>query len=329
MNWSFACADIEPIPDKYSNPIGTLLRRIVMFTKTFPVRAIWLLIMLSALFACTPTTRLTTPTVAPTHSAGPFHSDRFHIEVTLPPGWAAVEGPESLASPYTGLVAFNSWNATSFWAREFWTENTSTYSTSSILRQMPGDGAYIVLVQMSGGPPPELYEYGPEYELEDLSDLWKEQDCRTRSSVMGFVKWGRLLSLEVYCKPNASDQTATAVNALLASWRFDRVPVGDVGWAVIEASQLLPASVEPAKFPILSDFPPESVDGNIVRITKVQVQGETVIVTFMYRWDEPKDVSDSLECSSGRCHWWKFEARWSGEVVLVEEGGATLPDTGQ
>ena len=38
-----------------------------MFTKTFPVRATLLLIILSALVACTPTIGLTTPTVAPPH----------------------------------------------------------------------------------------------------------------------------------------------------------------------------------------------------------------------------------------------------------------------
>ena len=295
-------------------------------------RMILLLIAVGTLVACTPSIEPTTPTVAPTQtvaltqSVGPFRSDRFHLQVTLPAGWAAVEGPESLARPFTGLVAFNSWNAPGFWAREVTTGNTSTYSPDSVLRQMPGDGAYVVLIHLSGGPPLPAEQYGPEYEREDLGDLWKEQDCRRGATYFDFFKWGRVLRLEVYCKPNASDETAAAVNALLAGWRFDSVPVGDIGWAVVEARQLLPASVEPAKFPILGDGPSQSLagEGSLVRLTQAEVQGQTVIVTFRYRWDEPLAGSDADDCPLERCHWWKIEARSSGEVVLVEEGGAAF-----
>jgi len=156
-------------------------------------------------------------------------------------------------------------------------------------------------------------------------------DCREGATYLDFFKWGRVLRLEVYCGPNASDETATAVNTLLASWRFDSAPAGDIGWAVVEARQLLPASVEPANFPILGDGPSESSaqDGSIVRITQAEVQGETVTVTFMYRWDEPPAGSNADDCPLERCHWWKYEARSSGEVLLVEEGGGALPGSGQ
>jgi hypothetical protein len=33
--------------------------------------------------------------------------------------------------------------------------------------------------------------------------------------------------------------------------------------------------------------------------------------------------SDSDDCPLEQCHWWKLEARPSGEVALVEEGGKT------
>jgi len=289
-------------------------------------RTVLLLIIISALATCTPRVEPTTPTAEPIQSEGPFRSNSFHLEVLLPPGWAAVEGPEELAHPYTGLVAFNSWNAPGFWAPQVTTGNSAIYNSKSVLGQMPDGGAYIVLIHFSGGPPLPPEQYGPEYEPQDLGGLWREADCRKRGATyFDFFKWGRSLRLEVYCQPKASDETAAAVNALLASWRFDGVPVGDIGWAVVEGRQRLPSSVGPAWFPIVSEGPSQASiqDGSNVWITQAQVQEESVVVTFMYRWDEPPGGSDSDDCPSERCHWWKFEARSSGEVVLVEEGGKT------
>jgi len=306
-----------------------------MCLKTPLNRMIVLEIILGVLVACTTGIEPATPTAEPTQDEGRFRSDAFHLEVTLPPGWAAAEGPEELARPFTGLVAFNSWNEPRFWAPQVTTEGSSSYSPQSVLGQMPDDGAYIALIHFSGGPPPE--QYGPEYEPQDLGGLWKEMDCRKGGSSPGvtyreFFKWGRFLRLEVYCKPKASDETAAAVKALLASWRFDRAPVGDIGGAMVAARQLLPPSVEPAQFPIVSEGGPSHSsiqDGSKVWITQAQVQGESVVVTFMYRWDEPLAGSDADDCPLERCHWWKFEARSSGEVMMVEEGGATVPGDSQ
>jgi hypothetical protein len=303
-----------------------------MFTRTFLLRIIGVLIALSTFSACTATKEPMTPTAEPTQREDHFRSDPSHLKVTLPAGWAAVEGPEELAHPYTGLVAFNSWNESRFWAPQVTADGGSIYNPESVLGQMPDDGAYIVLMHVSGGPPLPPEQYGPEYEQQDLGGLWKEADCRTRrATYVDFFKWGRVLRLEVYCKPNASDATAAAVSALLASWRFDRVPVGDIGWAVVAARQRLPASVESAWFPIVSEGPSQSSiqDESHIWITQAQVQGETVVVTFTYRWDEPPADPNADECPLQRCHWWKFEARSSGEVVLVEEGGATVPGDSQ
>ncbi len=165
-----------------------------------------------------------------------FRSDTHHLQVTLPPGWAAAEGPEHLARPFTGLVAFNSWGEPDFWAPAVTTPNSTTYSPATVLGQIP-DGAYIVLVHISGGPRLSAEQYGPEHERQDLSGLWAPQDCRQGEAAPGatyinFFKWGRALRLEVYCGQNASDATAAAVNDLLAAWRFDIVPTKEDGAAL-------------------------------------------------------------------------------------------------
>ncbi len=262
----------------------------------------------------------------------PFRSDEAHLQVTLPAGWAAAKGPERLARPFAGLVAFNSWGGSDFWAPEV-AEDTAggvslRYGPQDILEQLPAGGAYVVLVHIDGGPPAE--EYGPEYEQRDLSGLWEQQDCREGDIAPGvayadFSKWGRLLRLEVYCTPAASEETVAAVSELLASWRFDLVPLGDVGWAVVEARQMLPPAVEPGMFPIPSGpFLSSMQEETVARLTQADVQGDVVEVTFTYRWDEPLSGSGSDDCPEDRCHWWRFEARPDGEVVLAAEGGATL-----
>ena len=63
----------------------------------------------------------------------------------------------------------------------------------------------------------------------------------------------------------------------------------------------------------------------MVRVTQAEIQKETVVVTFMYRWNEPPLGSHDGDCPADRCHWWRFEARPSGDVVLVEEGGVAPP----
>ena len=127
---------------------------------------------------------MNTVPVAPTATApalGPasFHSSAAHVTAQLPAGWAAAEGPTQLARPFTGLVAFNSWGQAGFWAPEITTANSAEYSLSTVLRQMPPGGAYIVLVELSGGPPPVPGSYEPEYQADDLSGLWQRTDCRS------------------------------------------------------------------------------------------------------------------------------------------------------
>ena len=257
-----------------------------------------------------------------------FRSDECHLEVILPPGWAAAS-PEAPVFRLSGLVAFNSWGEAGFWAGML----RNRYSSEIIMEQIPDGGVYVQLVEIVG-PAVIQGHYEGEHERDDLGGLWERKDWRVGKTIQGvtsidFYKWGRSLNIGVYCNRDASDATVEAVNALLESWLFDAVVAGDVGWAAVEAWHLLPPVVEPMKFPVPSTgyqpvtiFPEEHE--SIARITKTKVQRETVVVTFMYRWGDP-ERDWSTECPSDRCHWWIIEAWPSGEVVLTEEGGAVLP----
>jgi hypothetical protein len=299
---------------------------------------VWLLYVLVPLLAACATPPVPAAPAQATPDTIPFRSKRFHLEVALPLGWAAAEGPEYLARPFTGLVAFNSWDRPGFWAPEVRTANGATYGPQGTLGQVPAGEAYVALIHFSGGPPRLASEYGPEYEPGDLHALWGQRDCREAGGATwtDFSKWGRLLRLEVYCRPDASDATAAAVDDLLASWRFDRVPAGDPGWASVQARSLLPTATNPDEFPILSNLPVEGVSlvssessKGAARTTRVELHGDTVILTFQYHWDDPDVGWSGDECPPGRCHWWRFEALPSGEVVLTDEGGAGLPVGGE
>ncbi len=269
----------------------------------------------------------------PTPTEVLFRSDLYHLAVALPPGWVAAEGPEWLASPFTGLVAFNNWGEASFWAPAVTQGDSTNYSPQSTLAQVPAGGAYIALVHLSGGPPRQTDDYGPEYDRQDLSELWEPHDCRqgSGSTWVDFSKWGRSLRLEVYCQPGASDAAVTEVNNLLASWRFDRVPAGDPGWSTSLARSSLPPAAQPVKFPLLSGWSADdgplqssSADGSATRITQAEVQDQTVVVTFTIRWGDPSTGWSGDECPAERCHWWRFEVRPDGQLVHLEEGGAAL-----
>jgi len=262
-----------------------------------------------------------------------FRSDELYLEVQLPPGWAAVEGPEGFLESFHGQVAFNSWGQEDFWAREVLIEKTADhetyrYSTQTVMDQIPKGGAYVALVSISG---PQAVAHSisppPEYALNDLSGLWQPHDCRedaeSGAQFMEFYKWGRDLRLEVACHCKASDETVAELNDLLQSWRFDSVPAGDIEWAGLQARQLLPEEVEPLKFSIR---PGRRGDEGIGRITEAEVQGDTVHFKFMYRWNiAPGTHKITNDCPDDSCHWWEIDVLPSGEAVLTDEGGAQLP----
>jgi hypothetical protein len=273
-----------------------------------------------------------------------FRSDRRHLGVALPPGWAVVEGEQLVDTRFVGLVAFNSWGEAGYWAgpveRQEGMGVVAEYSPELVLGQIPANGAYIVLGYFGG----ELSEetYGPEHAQQGLDEAWIGTDCRESGdpagfTAAGFFKWGRRLRLEVVCGPEASDETARAVGALLESWRFDPVPAGDSGWATVTARQLLPGATDPSAFPIIAaelaagETDRRSVQQEtIVRTTLVEaLEGKVVSVIFNYRWSAPAAGPLAQDCPPENCRWWRFEARPDGEVVLTAEGGAPLPGAPQ
>jgi hypothetical protein len=160
-------------------------------------------------------------------SIGPgiFHSDKYNLEIKLPSGWAAVEGPETLfrSGSLEGMVSFNSWAQNNFWARGSNNNSeSSVYNGSIIASQIPQGEAYVALVAENG--PPYIGKPLPEYKFNDLSGLYKPHDWRQDNTFSAYIKTfsrgGAILELEVYCHPNASDETLTALNNLLQSWRF-------------------------------------------------------------------------------------------------------------
>ncbi len=51
------------------------------------------------------------------------------------------------------------------------------------------------------------------------------------------------------------------------------------------------------------------------------------VVNFRYAWEHPQGANwASGECPPERCHWWRFETQPDGDVALVDEGGALLPN---
>ncbi len=261
-----------------------------------------------------------------------FRPDQFPMEVALPPGWTAAEGPKSLAPPFTGVLAINSWGEADFWAPAIMEADSSTYWPLQALARVPGGGAYVVMIA-DYDYASRVQEYGSEHESRELTSLWEPRDCRDAggASWVTFLKWGRLFRLEVYCPSDASDETAAAVDSLIASWRFDQVFIRDPGWASVRTRSLLPAEAHPEWFPVVSGAPGDQDSLQAVwkhgiarRITRAEMQGDIVSVTFMLTRDNLAPGADDDDCPTGRCHWWRFEARPNDEIELMEEGGADL-----
>lgn len=280
------------------------------------------------------TSQLVGPTQAPP-SGALFRSDRFHLSVKLPPGWTASEGPKALAEPFTGWVSFNSWGETGFWATEIEQEGSRTYSPEVVLAQMPADGIYGVLVEQSGGPVWE--QYGPEYDREDLGGIWDEAVCQAKtpgsdgsSLMINFFKWARFFHLEVYCGADVSDATRTELDSLLANWQFDKIAAGDVGWALVTASQQLPQEVGPNKFivPAKDEIRSNLWEETVLRQVYAGEGNEkngTIYVEFVYAWDYPDLVQGLTDCPNGNCHRWSYQVKPDGEISVIGDSGSPLP----
>jgi hypothetical protein len=221
-------------------------------------------------------------------------------------------------------VASNSWGQKDFWTRAGPDGFGNSYGLQTIADQVPKGGAYVALVRVWGPVPTPPYDT-PEYASSGLEGLWTAHDARRDGArFIEFYKWGRSLRLEVYCSPDASDATMSALNALLKSWRFDMIPAGDPEWAETQARQLLPESVGPLCFPMRPGW---ASSGDLYRITEVELHGKTVQFRFIYSWNNaqpPDPIPPSYQFESS--HWWEIDVLATGEAVIAGEGGTPLPE---
>lgn len=133
-----------------------------------------------------------------------YYSDQAYLTVALPINWAVSEGYEYLTKSLEGIVAFNSWNQTDFWAKEVQTGNTVTYSLYTIRDQVPDGGAYVVLSRVWG--PPLLPDHFPdEYTSTSLDNLlnWNYISKWSDGQSLQFLKWGRYMQVDIWCNEHA------------------------------------------------------------------------------------------------------------------------------
>jgi hypothetical protein len=254
-----------------------------------------------------------------------FRSEAYHLNVALPASWASAEGKEPLDPGFTGWVAFNSWGEEAFWP-------AGEFESRTLLEQLPTDGAYIVLA-VQEKEAPEV-GYGPEQTGSELVNFWTGEGCQEAGEPKGylstkFFKWGRLMRLEVFCGRQVTGETAGAVSALLQSWNFDPIPVGDAGWATASTRMLLPREAGPEEFPILTGElaagQPEARTvrvGDVLRTTQAELLDDgAVAVTYIFHRGGDGIDAVSLDCQKEDCHRWDFQARPDGSLVLVSQEG--------
>ena len=249
-----------------------------------------------------------------------YYSDQAYLTVDLPINWAVSEGYEYLTKSLEGIVAFNSWNQTDFWAKEVQTGNTVTYSLYTVRDQVPDGGAYVVLSRV-WGPPLSPDHFPDEYASNSLESLldWYDISENIGGQYLLFFKWGRYMRVDIWCNEHASNATLKELKVLLESWQFDKIPAGDIEWAALQARELLPESVEPQMFRTRAGrYGP--------RYTEAEVDGKTVHFRFIYTWNNttlPQPIPDDYQFSSA--HWWTIDVLPDGSFVLTGEGGAALP----
>ena len=82
------------------------------------------------------------------------------------------------------------------------------------------------------------------------------------------------------------------------------------------------------RFPIIADRlegngPEQTIqsDGNVERTTQAQANGDTLVITFTYRWGDPLRA----DTTTGKRHSWTFEAWPNGDVVMSGDSEDPLP----
>jgi hypothetical protein len=282
----------------------------------------------------------------------PFRSEANWLSATLPAGWAAAEGPADLSAGVlmhapTGIVAFNSWGEAGFWAvAQSWKQGRGTqaeYGREQVLKQMPDAGVYLVLTESTYFAGSVITSPGyTEHTSQDVIDIWPEGDCREERVMTSFFKWGTAYELDLHCGTAAEDEVIALAMELIESLRFDAIPAGNVGWAVLEARALLPESITPSQFPGTGSHGRDRGDGIWESyITEYErIEDRRVRVTFVYHHgleagsmephsiygqEDGKTILHLDRCLPESCHYWQYEVGADGTVTLIDEGGGEYP----
>jgi hypothetical protein len=233
-----------------------------------------------------------------------FTETNRHFHFEYPTSWKI----NAEAIPFTHyrqvFVALNSMGEDHLTVRELKT-STSTweFGTPEILKQLRAGAIYMDIGWWEGPGP--LPRFGPgmhEMEGRELTALLKTaKEVEADGLIMRqieFHKWGRSWSIMVYLRPPISEDQRPLIERVLASFRFDGVPVGDEIWALGVARTRLPPEADPDKF--------TREGGSSLYYTETKREGNDVVVTFT------KSDGDKLRKT------WRYRVTETGNVISME-----------
>ncbi|MFA5308597.1 MAG: hypothetical protein WC370_03805 [Dehalococcoidales bacterium] len=253
----------------------------------------------------------------PTGGYGTYVSKNYGVRVQLPGGWAVSEGPESLMMKgETGLVSFNSWGDTGFWARAV-TETASggsfswEFSPGVVASQIPRGGAYVALVLAASGPPSSTTTTPPGVTPPDLSGLYESHDWRqeTTAYFKSFTVGESQFILIIACSKNAADATVDQVNALLQSWQFN-APLTDIAVSAAAPSGERPVEV----VCVARDYKPGEL---------VNPGGPKVVIILRNTGREPiVSLLANLDLQQGRIYNFTFDDVSDSHPLLTDKNAS-------
>jgi hypothetical protein len=238
-----------------------------------------------------------------------------HFSFEYPAEWK-INTEGGIAQHYKRvLVAVNSMGKESFYVREQQTSSTTFELNAGVIAGLIPPGSAYLEVSWWEGPFGSLSGISANIDNDmgsrDLSGLLKNaREDANGWRTLSFMKWGKSWEIAAYLTPPVKADVRQAMERVLASFRFDAVPVGDSEWAVMQAYKLLPEEANPSMFALRGSRGNQSVntrrvaDDMIVTFTHDDGQpGRKPIRTWIYHVDSqskatavaPEDVGRLVE----------------------------------